>query len=162
MKRTDTSDWPCTIARASVIFGQSWNLLILREAFYGNRRFDQLQKALGIGRNILTERLSTLIDEGLFTRDPYQEHPTRYEYLLTDKGRDTFPVLLAMATWGRAHTLGRLLVLWRAGQTRRSHIPSRPRAPQLPALVNASTEHALLALGLALSRPPQGEGVARG
>jgi DNA-binding HxlR family transcriptional regulator len=106
MKRTDTSDWPCTIARASVIFGQSWNLLILREAFYGNRRFDQLQKALGIGRNILTERLSTLIDEGLFTRDPYQEHPTRYEYLLTDKGRDTFPVLLAMATWGRAHTLG--------------------------------------------------------
>lgn len=106
MKRTDTSDWPCTIARASVIFGDSWNLLILREAFYGNRRFDQLQHALEIGRNILTDRLGTLVEEGLLERVPYQERPPRYEYRLTAKGRDTFPVLLAMATWGRAHTLG--------------------------------------------------------
>ena len=106
MKRTDKSDWPCTIARASVIFGDSWNLLILREAFCGNRRFDQLQRALEIGRNILTDRLATLVEEGLLERTPYQERPTRYEYRLTAKGRDTFPVLLAMATWGRAHTLG--------------------------------------------------------
>ncbi|MFE1664360.1 winged helix-turn-helix transcriptional regulator [Microbacterium sp. P02] len=106
MKRTDTSSWPCTIARASVIFGDAWNLLILREAFYGNRRFDQLQEALGIGRNILTDRLTTLVDEGLLERAPYQQHPPRYEYLLTLKGQDAFPVLLAMATWGRAHTLG--------------------------------------------------------
>ncbi|MEF2979380.1 winged helix-turn-helix transcriptional regulator [Subtercola sp. YIM 133946] len=106
MKRTDTSDWPCTIARASVIFGDAWNVLILREAFYRNRRFDGMQEALGIGRNILTDRLKTLVEEGLLERAPYQNHPARYEYLLTQKGRDTYPVLLAMATWGRAHALG--------------------------------------------------------
>ncbi|RFA10279.1 hypothetical protein B7R54_14475 [Subtercola boreus] len=105
MKRTDTSAWPCTIARASVIFGDAWNVLILREAFYGNQRFDRLQEALDIGRNILTDRLKTLVEEGLLERAAYQDHPARYEYLLTQKGRDTYPVLLAMATWGRAHAL---------------------------------------------------------
>lgn len=106
MKRTDTSTWPCTIARASVIFGDSWNILILREVFYGKHRFDQIQLAIGISRNILTDRLTNLVDEGLLEKAPYQEAPTRYEYLLTDKGRDTFPVLLAMASWGRKYTLG--------------------------------------------------------
>ncbi|WP_232530605.1 winged helix-turn-helix transcriptional regulator [Microlunatus antarcticus] len=73
---------------------------------YGRRRFDQVQRALEIGRNILTDRVGTLVGEGLPERAPYQERPTRYEYRLTAGGRDTFPVLLAMATWRCAHTLG--------------------------------------------------------
>jgi DNA-binding HxlR family transcriptional regulator len=105
VKRTDTSAWPCTIARAGAIFGDHWNILLLREALYGTRRFDEFQRALGIGRNVLTDRLRTLTDEGLFVRVAQLVRPDRYDYLLTDKGRDTYPVLLAMATWARAHTL---------------------------------------------------------
>ena len=105
MKRTDTSQWPCTIARAGAIFGDHWNVLLLREAIYGTTRFDEFQHSLGIGRNILTDRLRTLVDEGLFARHAQPDRPDRYDYTLTDKGRDTYPVLLAMATWARSHTL---------------------------------------------------------
>jgi len=105
VKRIDTSAWPCTIARAGAIFGDRWNVLLLREAIYGTSRFDDFQRTLGIGRNILTDRLRTLVDEGLFARVAQPDRPDRFDYVLTDKGRDTYPVLLAMATWARAHTL---------------------------------------------------------
>ncbi len=100
MKRTPFADWPCSIARAVDILGDWWTPLVLRESYYGVRRFEDFQKTLGIGRNILTQRLNRLVDEGLLVRRPYQEKPLRNEYVLTDKGRDFFPVLMAMVHWG--------------------------------------------------------------
>ena len=100
VKRTDTSDWPCTIARSAAVLGDHWNLLLIREACLGTRRFDDFQEALGIGRNILTRRLNGLVDEGLLRRVEYQPNPPRHEYRLTEKGRDAYPILAAMAAWG--------------------------------------------------------------
>ena len=100
VKRKDTSDWPCTIARSAAVLGDHWNLLILREACLGTRRFDEFQAALGIGRNILTRRLNALVEDGVLRRVEYQPNPPRNEYRLTDKGRDAYPILAAMAAWG--------------------------------------------------------------
>lgn len=100
MKRTSFSRWPCSIARTVDLLGDWWTPLVLREAFYGVRRFDQFQSGLGIARNTLTERLNRLVEEGLLRKEPYQKDPVRYEYLLTDKGNDFYPVLAAMSAWG--------------------------------------------------------------
>ena len=100
MKRTDTSGWPCTIARTANVLGDVWNLLILRQACLGTRRFEAFQRELDIGRNILTQRLSSLVADGMLDRVAYQERPPRHEYRLTDKGRDAYPILAAMAAWG--------------------------------------------------------------
>ena len=100
MTRTDTSDWPCPIARSADVLGDGWNLLVLRQACLGVRRFEDFQRTLGIGRNILTVRLNRLVDEALLTRVEYQQRPVRHEYRLTDKGREVYPILAAMAAWG--------------------------------------------------------------
>ena len=100
VKRTDTSDWPCTIARSAAVLGDHWNLLLIRQACLGARRFDDFLQALGIGRNMLAVRLNRLVDEGIFVRVEYQKNPPRFEYRLTDKGREVFPILAAMAAWG--------------------------------------------------------------
>jgi DNA-binding HxlR family transcriptional regulator len=106
VKRTDTSRWPCTIARSADVLGDHWNLLLIRQACLGTRRFDDFQAALGIGRNILTRRLNRLVDEALLTRIAYQRKPLRYEYRLTDKGREVYPILAAMAAWGERWLTG--------------------------------------------------------
>lgn len=100
MKRTGFATWPCSIARSVDLLGDWWTPLVLREAFLGVRRFDDMQRSLGIGRNVLTQRLKRLVDEGMLDRVRYQEKPDRYEYLLTEQGRDFYPVLAAMAAWG--------------------------------------------------------------
>ena len=100
VKRVDTSDWPCTIARSAALLGDHWNLLIVREACLGTRRFDDFQRTLGIGRNMLTIRLNLLVDEGVMQRAEYQASPQRFEYRLTQQGREVFPILAAMAAWG--------------------------------------------------------------
>ena len=100
MKRTTFSRWPCSIARATDIMGDWWTPLVLREAFYGVRRFEDFQSGLGIGRNVLAQRLKRLVDEGLFEKRQYHEKPARYEYVLTDKGRELWPVLAALMSWG--------------------------------------------------------------
>lgn len=82
------------------LLGDAWTPLVLREAFYGIGRFDEFQQELGIARNTLTDRLSRLVDEGLMDKRLYQSEPRRYEYVLTEKGRDFFGVLLAMSSWG--------------------------------------------------------------
>jgi DNA-binding HxlR family transcriptional regulator len=82
------------------LLGDQWTLLVLREAFYGVTRFDRFQESLGIARNTLTERLDRLVGAGLLTRVRYQERPARYEYLLTEMGRDFFPALAAIIHWG--------------------------------------------------------------
>jgi DNA-binding HxlR family transcriptional regulator len=100
VKRTEFASWPCSIARSVDLMGDWWTPLVLREAFLGVRRFDDLQRSLGIGRNVLTQRLKRLVDEGLLERRRYQEKPDRYEYVLTEMGRDFYPVLATMAAWG--------------------------------------------------------------
>jgi len=100
VKRTPFANWPCPIARTVDLLGDWWTPLVLREAYYGVRRFDEMQRTLQIGRSVLTERLNRLVQEGLLERTLYQTRPDRYEYVLTDKGRDFYPVLLAMAAWG--------------------------------------------------------------
>jgi DNA-binding HxlR family transcriptional regulator len=82
------------------LLGDWWTPLVLREAFYGIRRFDEFQNTLGIARNTLTDRLTRLVDEGLLEKQAYQAQPTRYDYVLTEKGRDFFGVLAAMSRWG--------------------------------------------------------------
>lgn len=98
-QRTDTSAWPCPIARAVDVLGDGWTLLIIREACLGTRRFDDFQRALGIGRNVLARRLRQLVEQELLVAQPYSQHPPRDEYRLTAKGRDVYPILAAMAAW---------------------------------------------------------------
>ena len=87
------------IARLLDIAGDRWSFLIIRDVFYGVRRFDGLQKNLGISKKVLSQRLSQLIKGELLTRVPYQERPPRFEYRLTAKGRDFFPILSSMMRW---------------------------------------------------------------
>jgi DNA-binding HxlR family transcriptional regulator len=91
------------VARALDSVGDWWSILILRDAFQGVTRFDAFRKSLGVAPNILTRRLKHLVDEELFERRLYNEHPARYEYLLTDKGRDFFPVVMSLFSWGKRH-----------------------------------------------------------
>ncbi|HEY7071408.1 MAG TPA: helix-turn-helix domain-containing protein, partial [Acidimicrobiales bacterium] len=106
MSRTDTSAWPCTVARAADVLGDDWILLVMRQACLGTRRFEDFQRALGIGRSILTAKLNRLVADGMLRRVEYQQRPVRHEYRLTDKGRDVYPVLAAMAAWGERWLTG--------------------------------------------------------
>ncbi|MGP4016934.1 winged helix-turn-helix transcriptional regulator [Saccharopolyspora sp. 5N708] len=100
MRRTSFARWPCSIARTMDLLGDWWTPLVLREAFYGIRRFDEFQQELGIARNTLSERLRRLVDEGLLEKQQYDSNPVRYDYVLTEKGRDFHGVLAAMSRWG--------------------------------------------------------------
>ena len=90
----------CTIGRAMEILGERWTVVVLREVFVGVRRFDDFVEMLGIPRNVLTERLSRLVDEGLLRKVAYQEAPVRYEYRLTEKGLGLYPVIVTLLEWG--------------------------------------------------------------
>jgi DNA-binding HxlR family transcriptional regulator len=100
MRRTRFSDWHCSIARTVDLTGDWWTPLVMREAFYGARRFEEFQRHLGLSRNVLSQRLERLVEEGMLERVPYQDRPLRHEYRLTEKGRDFFTVLAAMIRWG--------------------------------------------------------------
>jgi DNA-binding HxlR family transcriptional regulator len=100
MQRKSFEAMECPVARALDIVGEWWSLLVLRDVFCGIRRFDALQENLGIARNILTRRLAALIAAGILEKRAYSEHPPRYEYRLTQKGRDLFPVLVTLMQWG--------------------------------------------------------------
>ena len=106
MSRTDTSAWPCTIARAADVLGDGWILLVMRQACLGTRRFEDFHRELGIGRSILTTKLNRLVADQLLRRVEYQQRPVRHEYRLTDKGRDAYPILAAMAAWGERWLTG--------------------------------------------------------
>lgn len=103
MQRKSFDKMVCPIARSLERVGEWWSMLILREAFYGVTRFDELQKNLGIASNMLTRRLGALVEAGLLERHRYSEKPPRYEYLLTPRGRDFRPVLIALMAWGNRH-----------------------------------------------------------
>jgi DNA-binding HxlR family transcriptional regulator len=93
----------CSVARPMAILGERWAILVLRELFLGFRRFDLMQKRLGVASNVLSARLTTLVDEGIVERRRYSEHPERYEYRLTDKGRDLQPILMQLMRWADEH-----------------------------------------------------------
>lgn len=103
MQRKRYGNMKCPIARSLDRVGEWWSILILRDAFYGLRRFDEFQKSLGVAPNILTRRLNRLVESGLLERRPYSEHPPRDEYVLTERGRDFRPVLWALLAWGNRH-----------------------------------------------------------
>lgn len=103
MHRTDLDDRACPIARALDRVGEWWSILILRDALHGLSRFDEFEKSLGIAPNMLTRRLKGLVEAGLLDRRPYQSNPPRYEYVLTESGRDFQPVLTALLVWGNKH-----------------------------------------------------------
>ena len=100
MRRTRFDDWPCPIARTADLLGDWWTPLVLREAFAGRRRFDEIQRSLGIPKAVLSARLDRLVDEGILVTRPYEEHPPRHEYVLTPKGRALWDVIAAMFRWG--------------------------------------------------------------
>jgi DNA-binding HxlR family transcriptional regulator len=100
VKRSSFADMHCSIAQALEVVGEWWTLLILRDAFLGVTRFDDWQRRLGIARNVLSDRLESLVAHGILERRRYQERPPRDEYVLTRKGRDLTPVLEGLRTWG--------------------------------------------------------------
>jgi DNA-binding HxlR family transcriptional regulator len=99
----DYSGQNCSIARALEILGERWTFLIVRDAFLGVRRFDSFGRKLGIAPNVLSKRLGTLVDGGVLERRLYEEHPPRHEYVLTDRGRELFPVVVGLMDWGDRH-----------------------------------------------------------
>ena len=102
--RSDWSEATCPIARSLDVVGDPWVLLVLREALTGATRFEQLKEALGVADNVLSRRLSAMVDAGLLVRTPYVDRRrTRHEYLLTGAGRDLLPVVHALAQWGERH-----------------------------------------------------------
>jgi DNA-binding HxlR family transcriptional regulator len=100
MLRRDYDGQNCSIARALEVVGERWTLLIVRDVSLGLRRFDEIQSDLGIARNVLTERLNRLVDEGILERVRYSERPERFEYRLTPKGRDLNIALAGLRQWG--------------------------------------------------------------
>lgn len=100
MRRTRFDDWDCSVARSVDILGDWWTPMVIRSALLGARRFEQFTESLGIPRNVLTDRLNRLVEEGIMVKVEYQERPVRYEYRLTEKGIDLYPVIVTMFEWG--------------------------------------------------------------
>lgn len=103
MLGTDYAGQNCSMARALEVVGERWTLLILRDAFLGLTRYDRFARKLGIAPNVLAKRLERLVAAGVMERRPYQEGPVRHEYLLTERGRELFPAVVALLRWGDAH-----------------------------------------------------------
>jgi DNA-binding HxlR family transcriptional regulator len=97
----------CSIARALEIVGERWTLLIVRDVFLGLRKFDEIQQSLGIARNVLTDRLNRLVEEEILERVRYSERPERFEYRLTEKGRELNVALTALRQWGDKYLMER-------------------------------------------------------
>lgn len=100
MKWDDVGNLNCSVARSLSVMGDRWTMLVLRNAFMAIRRFDDFQANLGVTRHVLADRLSRLVDAGVMKKVAYQDKPPRYEYRLTEMGRDLYPVLLALTSWG--------------------------------------------------------------
>ncbi len=106
MKRTSFEKMTCSVARALDVVGEWWSLLVIRDAFMGIRRFEDFQASLGVARNVLAARLKRLVKLGVLERTPYSESPPRFEYRLTEKGLDLYPVIVVLQAWGDKHASG--------------------------------------------------------
>ncbi|CAI0706295.1 winged helix-turn-helix transcriptional regulator [Serratia entomophila] len=103
MRKTRFDTAPCPVARSLGRVGEWWSILILRDAFHGLSKFDEFQQSLGLSPTLLTRRLKDLVTSGILHKQRYQTRPVRYQYLLTERGRDFFPVLAALFQWGNTH-----------------------------------------------------------
>ena len=103
MQRTRFTDMDCPIARSLDRVGEWWSILILRDALGGMTRFEEFQKSLKIAPNMLTRRLNALVEAGFLARRRYSEHPPRHEYIVTERGRDFRPILIALIAFGNRH-----------------------------------------------------------
>jgi DNA-binding HxlR family transcriptional regulator len=146
MQRKSFGNMLCPIARSLERVGEWWSILILRDAFYGLTRFDEFQKNLGVAPNMLSRRLNALVEAGLLERRRYSEHPPRDEYVLTERGRDFRPVLLALLAWGNRHFApeGRSVQL----------VDARTGAPVEPVLVDGATGEKIAGYNFALVPGP--------
>jgi DNA-binding HxlR family transcriptional regulator len=106
MRRSSFEDMSCSVARSLEVIGEWWTLLILRDAFLGITRFEELQTRLGIARNILAKRLETLVEHGVLERRCYDEARNRHDYVLTEKGKALWPVLVTIRQWGDEWIVG--------------------------------------------------------
>lgn len=93
----------CPVARTLSVIGDRWTLLILRDCVRGHSRFEEFAESLGVTRHVLSGRLKRLVEAGVLEKRPYQPRPRRYEYVLTEKGRELLPALDVFFAWGRAH-----------------------------------------------------------
>ena len=103
MKWTDLDDNWCPVARTLSLVGDRWTLLILRDCFLGLSRFDQFVSSTGATRHLISDRLKRLVDAGILEKQAYSERPKRYEYVLTKKGQEFAPALMAFKDWGKKH-----------------------------------------------------------
>lgn len=99
MRWADVGDLTCSVARTLSVVGDRWTLLVLRDAFLGVRRFEDFQ-AVGLTRHRLADRLKRLVDAEVMARVRYQDRPPRFEYRLTEKGHDLYPIIVSMTRWG--------------------------------------------------------------
>ena len=106
MTAATTQPRACSVARTLELVGEKWALLAVREVFLGNRRFDEMVRRTGAPRDTLAARLRTLTGAGILQRRQYNEHPARYEYRLTDAGRDLYPVITTLMRWGDKYLAG--------------------------------------------------------
>ncbi|CAN5528816.1 helix-turn-helix domain-containing protein [soil metagenome] len=100
MQRRSFDDFSCSVAQTLEVIGEWWTPLIVRDLFLGVTRFDDFQSRLGIARNVLTTRLNHLVEHGVVEKVAYQERPVRYDYRLTEQGRDLWLVMTALREWG--------------------------------------------------------------
>lgn len=100
MRRTSFADMQCSVAQALEQIGEWWTLLIIRDALLGVRRFEHFQRRLGIARNILSNRLDSLVEHEILERRVYSERPERHEYVMTPKGKALWEVMTAIRQWG--------------------------------------------------------------
>jgi DNA-binding HxlR family transcriptional regulator len=96
----------CSVARTLEVVGEKWALLAVREVFLGNGRFDEMVRRTGAPRDTMAARLRALVGSGILERRQYSEHPARFEYHLTDAGRDLYPVILTLMRWGDRYLAG--------------------------------------------------------
>jgi DNA-binding HxlR family transcriptional regulator len=101
--RNDYEGQICSVAKTMELIGERWSVLIIRDVFQGRRRFSDMQRGMGIARNVLASRLQRLVDAGILERRLYSERPERYEYFLTEKGLDLWPAMVALMHWGDKH-----------------------------------------------------------
>jgi DNA-binding HxlR family transcriptional regulator len=150
------NDYPgqiCSIAKSLEVVGERWSLLIIRDVMNGRRRFDELQRGLGVARNVLSARLLRLVEEDILERRAYQSSPERFEYFLTEKGLDLWPALIALQGWGDRHSTGpagppMLIVHKQCGGA----VSDRGTCESCGAVLNARDARALPGPGLAM--PP--------
>ena len=103
MLRNDYEGQLCSVAGALEVIGERWTMLVVREVLYGRRRFSEMQRVLGVARNVLSARLERMVELGVLERRRYSERPERFEYFLTESGLDLWPVMIAMMNWGDRH-----------------------------------------------------------